>query len=161
VVCGGLRRTRVHSLERREHRWTPHFTSPFSDHVAAASSATIVPASVLGRADEPPKRTHHRGDDRLWQDGQRLSSPTLLGLADVQLIPSARSTHSARTCETSGGEQIQHRDDVSGLRHDGDFRELLSREDLDAVCIATPDHWHAIPLIEACKAGKTSTAKSL
>ena len=35
-----------------------------------------------------------------------------------------------------------------------DFRKLLDRQDIDAVCIATPDHWHAIQTITALKAGK-------
>lgn len=35
-----------------------------------------------------------------------------------------------------------------------DFRELIDRQDLDAVVIATPDHWHAIQTIDACDAGK-------
>ena len=35
-----------------------------------------------------------------------------------------------------------------------DFRKLLDRKDIDAVVIATPDHWHAIPTILACQAGK-------
>jgi predicted dehydrogenase len=35
-----------------------------------------------------------------------------------------------------------------------DFRELLARKDIDAVVICTPDHWHAIPVLAACKAGK-------
>jgi predicted dehydrogenase len=35
-----------------------------------------------------------------------------------------------------------------------DFREVLDRKDIDAVVIATPDHWHAIPTILACQAGK-------
>jgi predicted dehydrogenase len=36
----------------------------------------------------------------------------------------------------------------------GDFRELIERDDVDAVMIGTPDHWHAIPAIMACRTGK-------
>ena len=36
----------------------------------------------------------------------------------------------------------------------GDFRKLIERKDLDAVAIATPDHWHAIQTIDSCNAGK-------
>ncbi len=35
-----------------------------------------------------------------------------------------------------------------------DHRELLARKDIDAVCIAVPDHWHANIAIDACVAGK-------
>ena len=34
-----------------------------------------------------------------------------------------------------------------------DYRELLKSESLDAVLIDTPDHWHALPTIDACNAG--------
>jgi predicted dehydrogenase len=37
---------------------------------------------------------------------------------------------------------------------DRDFRKLLERRDIDAVVVATPDHWHAIQTIDACDAGK-------
>lgn len=35
-----------------------------------------------------------------------------------------------------------------------DFRELIARKDIDLVCIATPDHWHAVIILEALKNGK-------
>lgn len=35
-----------------------------------------------------------------------------------------------------------------------DFREILADKSIDAVCISTPDHWHAYMTIEACKQGK-------
>jgi predicted dehydrogenase len=35
----------------------------------------------------------------------------------------------------------------------GDYREMLKEKDLDIVLIATPDHWHALPMIAALEAG--------
>ena len=35
-----------------------------------------------------------------------------------------------------------------------DFRRLLDRQDIDAVVISTPDHWHALVAVAACQAGK-------
>lgn len=43
---------------------------------------------------------------------------------------------------------------LKGLRLEDDFREIIAMNDVDAVEIALPDHWHSIPSLMAAKAGK-------
>ncbi len=35
-----------------------------------------------------------------------------------------------------------------------DFRRIIDRKDIDAVVVATPDHWHTLPAVFACQSGK-------
>jgi predicted dehydrogenase len=51
-------------------------------------------------------------------------------------------------------ERINQAYGRSGCVEYRDFRELLARPDIDAVCIGTPDHWHAVLAIAAMGAGK-------
>ena len=44
--------------------------------------------------------------------------------------------------------------DVSKVKTYGDYRKLLEQKDIDAVIIGTPDHWHALIMIDAVQAGK-------
>ncbi len=57
-------------------------------------------------------------------------------------------THLARASELVEKTQGHKPDEFH------DFRKVLERKDLDAVMIATPDHWHALPTVMACAAGK-------
>jgi predicted dehydrogenase len=80
-----------------------------------------------------------------------------LGKDDVQVVAvcdvdTTRREKARTTADESYSKKAKG--SYKGCAGFNDFRELLARPDIDAVVIATPDHWHAIPVIEACKAGK-------
>jgi predicted dehydrogenase len=81
-----------------------------------------------------------------------------LGQKDVQVVAvcdvdTTRREHARETVEKRYGE-AKKSGAYKGCDAYNDFRDVLKRPDIDAVVIATPDHWHAIPVIEACQAKK-------
>ena len=63
-------------------------------------------------------------------------------------------------CDVDAKRREEARQQIDALAGDrsckayNDFREVLEREDIDGVVIATPDHWHAYMAVAAIKAGK-------
>ena len=74
-----------------------------------------------------------------------------LGRDEVQVVAvcDVDTVHRNRACEIVN--QKYGNKDCSTY---GDFRELLARDDIDAVSLVLPDHWHAIPAVMAARAGK-------
>lgn len=60
----------------------------------------------------------------------------------------------AAVCDVYGPNLAKGAEVAPGARTYTDFRHVLDRKDIDAVIIATPDHWHALQTILACQAGK-------
>jgi predicted dehydrogenase len=122
-----------------------------------AAAPMVVPASALGRAG------HTGPGDRITvgfigcgKMANDFHLPTVLGFADVQAlavcdVDASRRAHAKQRVQDAYGKDERASKECAEY---SDFRELLARKDIDAVVIATPEHWHAIPIIEACRAGK-------
>jgi myo-inositol 2-dehydrogenase/D-chiro-inositol 1-dehydrogenase len=116
---------------------------------------TIVPASVFG-GDAPSNRITigFVGVGRMGSGDMR----ELLGFKEVQIIAvcdldanrvrNAQKTVEAHYAKQSAGGTYK------GCTTFDDYRDLVTRDDIDAVCVVTPDHWHTLPTIAAAKAGK-------
>ena len=81
----------------------------------------------------------------------RANMDAFLNQADAQVVA---------VCDVDKNHLQAAKDEVdkrygnTGCAAYADFRELLARPDIDAISLATPDHWHAIPAIMAAESGK-------
>jgi len=118
---------------------------------AAAAAPYVIPSSALGDDDRPA------ASERIVMGGIGIGNQgrgdlgAFLGRSDVQYVAVCDVRKGVR--EAAKG-RVDGRYQNSDCKAYNDFRELLGRDDIDAVHIATPDHWHAIILVDACRNNK-------
>ncbi len=119
---------------------------------AALAAPTIVPATVFAKEGQPaPSDRVVVGSIGVGDLGRRHHLNNKL-LKNPRVVVGA-------VCDVDRNHRDQAAADVldkTGRRVEAykDFRDLCDRKDIDAVLIATPDHWHALASIYACEAGK-------
>jgi predicted dehydrogenase len=119
--------------------------------LAAGAFPSIVPASALGKEGKAaPSNRINVGCIGTGPQGRgvmggflRQESAQVVALCDV-----------ARKNLDLAREQVNQNYQNKDCATHHDFRELLARSDIDAVLIATPDHWHAPMAAAAVRAGK-------
>ena len=124
-------------------------------HTAVAAAAVaapyIIPSSVLGagRVVAP--------SERITMGGIGIGG---MGTYDLKNFLEENDVRCLAVCDADAGRLNKAKDLVNN-KYDNkdcaaysDFYELLARDDIDALMIATPDHWHALIAIAGAKAGK-------
>src|SRR6266851_7356762 len=117
--------------------------------VAAGAAVPIfIPARLLG--DDAPSKQIVMGFIGVgWMGGDNLSA--FLGRNECHVVAIADVDQGHLQQNVDKVNKKYKNQDCKGYK---DFRELLARKDIDAVCISTPDHWHSIPAVEAARAKK-------
>lgn len=121
----------------------------------AAVAPFILPSRVWSAATAPGERLNigfiGMGKMNSGHLGNFLGRDTVQVVAVCDVDTTRREAAKAKVEESYGKKS---EGGYKGCAAYNDFRELLARKDIDAVVIATPDHWHAYIGIAAVKAGK-------
>lgn len=141
----------------------------FMRRTAIATAPMIVPGAVLAHSRKAPSERITVGMVGLGSRGFNLldallreSDAQILAICDVDsmhyrdrpwgkgkamgLNPAKKQIEAHYAKQSSNGQ-------FQGVATHTDYRELCHRDDLDAVVVATPDHWHAMVALEALRAG--------
>src|SRR5271170_8037801 len=125
--------------------------------VTAATTVGLLSSRVLGASDQVRLGFIGVGNRGCQLLRGFLAQPDakIVALCDVY-EPYLNAAYDRLDPRFSGlGKRIPQMSKLEGdVARVKDFRAILDRKDIDAVVIATPDHWHAIQMISACKAGK-------
>ena len=122
-----------------------------------AGSAPLILRSSLFAADTAPSKQITLGFIGIGKQGNGLlgaclprSDVRVLAVSDVDSTRRDLAKKKVESAYAKGAKDGAYK----GCDAYSDFRELLARKDIDAVVIATPDHWHALIAIAAANAGK-------
>ena len=130
----------------------------------AVAAPMIVPSYVVGQGDKPAPSNRVTmgyigiGNRGFGVMGALAKNENVQGLA----VCDAHEKHFGRNKfdqgraygRVGGKQEIDKINENSDCKMYADFRELCARDDIDAVLVATPDHWHGLITLEALRSGK-------
>ena len=124
---------------------------------AAAATAALGPNLLLGETAAPSSRVGVAliGANNM---GGKTHLPTIIGESRIELRAiceaDSKVLDQALAKARAGYAEKTKQSDYKGIDGIRDFRELLTRKDIDAVVIAVPDHWHVPMATQFVNAGK-------
>jgi predicted dehydrogenase len=136
---------------------TPRSRRTFIKNVAAGAAGGALLPSTIARASQAASQSRIAGANRRVRIGligcggqgtADLGAALRLGAQCVALC----DVDDEQVRKTA--ERVKKDFDQTPDLTTRDFRRVLERQDVDAVIVGTPDHWHAIPTVMACQAGK-------
>ncbi|MFZ5828768.1 MAG: Gfo/Idh/MocA family protein [Planctomycetota bacterium] len=119
---------------------------------AAFGLPCFVPGGVLSAPGQPG--ANDRINLGIIGNGKMMNGshlPHFLKMPEVQVVVVCDVDQTRREAAAAKAHEAYGNTDCRALV---DYREILSRDDIDAVAIATPDHWHGTIILHAAQAGK-------
>jgi len=118
---------------------------------AALAAPYVLTSDALGGPDRSP------ASERIVMAAIGVGGQ---GSSDMGNMLGDKRTQYVATCDVRKGARDGAKGRIDGKYSNtdcktyNDFREIMARDDIDAVNCGTPDHWHALIVIAACRTGK-------